>query len=286
MVDQVIPLNGFARRLREIRAGEFAEEMISSAAASALGSGALTAVGHAIAVPMAGMSLATFGFSGTYGASTVQIEQSFDSTNGVDGTWYPTIAARIDTNAVAAAHALTANATAAIDVSAPNSTYVRARVTAIASGSIAAQAMASAAPVEPAPAIGTAILGATGATTLASPSSSSTVTPPPNMLKVISVASAAAVVVKASVTKLIAYSFANQAASWRWVHFYNTGSATTGSTTPLVTVGVPPGGSVTYAGPYAPNFSTAMSYSVTTGYADTDAVAGAVGDVVGFIEYA
>lgn len=105
--------------------------------------------------------------------------------------------------------------------------------------------------------------------------------------KVISAASTNATVVKASAGRLYGYELGNTSAADVFIHFYNKATApTVGTDVPIFTLFVPADGRIEKefgAGYY---FSAGISYSITTGSADTDAGAVGLGDLVGVLSYA
>jgi hypothetical protein len=80
------------------------------------------------------------------------------------------------------------------------------------------------------------------------------------------------------------YALTNPSASWAYLHFYNTGSATVGTTVPYYTIGIPPGQTITHDDHLGQVFPVGISWAITTGYADTDATATTAGQVVGEID--
>lgn len=87
--------------------------------------------------------------------------------------------------------------------------------------------------------------------------------------------------VKTSAGKLYGYYFFNAASSPRWLKFYNATAAnvTVGSTTPLLTLGLPAGGAGHIEFSNGIPFSTAISVACTTGIADADTGAPSANDV-------
>ncbi len=96
------------------------------------------------------------------------------------------------------------------------------------------------------------------------------------------------VAVRAGAGHLYGYHFYNAATTTRYVHFYNTGTLTFGTTTDVRVVAIPPGGSVSYsAGGIGIAFSAAISVAITTGPAanDNTTTGIAIGDVTGTIDF-
>ena len=91
--------------------------------------------------------------------------------------------------------------------------------------------------------------------------------------------------IKATAGRVLGWSLSNTTASWRYVKLHNVASATAGAAVAM-TIGIPPNGTVTHAVPAGIGFATAISRSIVTGAADTDATATAANDVVGDIFFA
>lgn len=87
--------------------------------------------------------------------------------------------------------------------------------------------------------------------------------------------------VKASAGNVFGYYFHNKAATTMWLKFYNatTANVTVGTTTPVMTLGLPAGASGNVGLPYPVSFDTAITVAVTTGIADNDTGAPAANDV-------
>lgn len=87
--------------------------------------------------------------------------------------------------------------------------------------------------------------------------------------------------VKTSAGNVYGFLFHNKAATTMWLKFYNATAASTtvGSTTPVITWGLPAGASGIISFPYPVAFATAICVAVTTGIADADTGAPAANDV-------
>lgn len=107
-----------------------------------------------------------------------------------------------------------------------------------------------------------------------------------SLFRVMNAAGAAAITVKASPGRLYSYHLCNTATSTRFVRFYNTTAATTG-TTPIAAgaVVIAAGSCQTYDTGVGLTFPAGISMSVTAANGDTDATAAAAGDVSGFVGY-
>jgi hypothetical protein len=107
-----------------------------------------------------------------------------------------------------------------------------------------------------------------------------------SLAKVLAAGSTNATSVKASAGQLYSYQFSNANAAFRYVHFYNKASApTVGTDVPVLTVGVPAGGSVSWCDPNGTPFGTGIAYAITTGAAVDDTGAVSANDVMGQFTY-
>lgn len=93
--------------------------------------------------------------------------------------------------------------------------------------------------------------------------------------------------IKASAGTVYGVWVTNTATSTRWVKFYNATAAnvTVGTTTPVITIGIPGNSSDDISGNFGPGgmgiqFDTAISVAATTGVADNDTGAPAANDVI------
>lgn len=108
--------------------------------------------------------------------------------------------------------------------------------------------------------------------------------------KVLSAASTNATNLKASAGKIFGFALLNTNAAVRYLHLYNKASApTVGTDVPVATFALP--GNAAGAGVVVPTevgaaFATGISYSLTTGAADTDNTAVALNEITGWILYA
>lgn len=107
--------------------------------------------------------------------------------------------------------------------------------------------------------------------------------------KVLSAASTNATNLKNAAGKVHSFALLNTNAAVRYLHLYNKASApTVGTDVPVATFAIP--GAAAGAGVVVPtevgaNFGTGISYSLTTGPADTDNVAVAANEITGWILY-
>lgn len=98
--------------------------------------------------------------------------------------------------------------------------------------------------------------------------------------------------VKTSAGEVCSVWVTNTSTGTRWVKFYNAtaASVTVGTTTPVITIGIPGNSSDDVSGSLATNngclaFSTAISAAATTGVADADTGAPGANDVVVMVGY-
>lgn len=91
--------------------------------------------------------------------------------------------------------------------------------------------------------------------------------------------------IKATAGRVMGWHLANTTASWRYVKLHNIASATAGAAV-AITIAIPPNGTAQGSAPVGIAFATAISRSIVTGAADTDATAVAANDVVGDIFFA
>jgi hypothetical protein len=91
--------------------------------------------------------------------------------------------------------------------------------------------------------------------------------------------------IKATAGRVYGYCLSNTNAAWRYVKLHNVASATAGAAVAM-TIGIPPNGKAECMIPQGIGFATAISRSIVTGAADTDATAVGLNDVVGDIFFA
>lgn len=105
--------------------------------------GSIDLANEAVAVNLDGFSDAVFFFA-PLGNHIITFEQSPDSTNGINGAWYPTLASNQTLPAVAASTATITTIAIAYRISAPSAIWVRARVsTRTTAGAVAVIAAAT-----------------------------------------------------------------------------------------------------------------------------------------------
>ncbi|UYL87131.1 hypothetical protein QEH40_gp10 [Microbacterium phage OscarSo] len=101
--------------------------------------GSVSAVADAVAIAMDSLSDVIFYFKGAAHAGfNLTFEQSPDSTDGIDGAWFPVLAKNQGASGTVSSTtgALSSNGSSSYAVSAPGASYVRARVTARTSGTL------------------------------------------------------------------------------------------------------------------------------------------------------
>lgn len=91
--------------------------------------------------------------------------------------------------------------------------------------------------------------------------------------------------IKATAGRVLGWSLVNNTATWRYVKLHNVATATAGAAVAM-TIGVPPNGKAQMNVPQGIGFATAISRSIVTGAADTDATATGAAEVVGDIFFA
>jgi hypothetical protein len=209
-------------------------------------------------------------------------EGSIDSTNGTDGAWFAIDAKRTNANTVElVTGVLAATPAYAWELSVNGFKYIRVRATAHTSGTAAWKFQQAPYATEPIPASqvsgtqpvsGTVTATVTGGTVLP-------VTPTTTFTN--SAASTNPTSIKASAGTLWSAIVSNINASTRYVKFYNLATApTVGTSTPVFTVAVPSGGTVTVTGgSNGIRFATGIGLAITAGAADSDTAAVAAGDV-------
>ena len=228
-----------------------------------------SANGQTLVLNVAGLNSVRFEFSGTY-AFTSAFEASSNSTNGVDGVWFPMRATQTDANTNSLSHS-TANATRAYEASCHNDTWIRIRLTAFTSaGAHRVAIVGSTAAIEPVPSV-------------VFPASQMIATPTGTAIAVTTTASTNASIQKSTAGNLFELTISNPTATAAYVKLYNKASApTVGTDIPVLTQRIAATGSAgdTVALSFGQNgkrFTTGIAMAVTAAAAATDtgvAVAG------------
>lgn len=245
---------------------------------------AVTTVGNLVPFRVDGFAACTFYFHGTFAGANFTFEQSPDSTNGTDGTWFPTMGSKIDANtAVTATGAI--SAASAYDVSVPGAAWVRARLTAITSGTVNAQVTGSVASIETAPVIPTHAVTQSGTWTAMI---GKTTTGGLTRHRLLTAAGTNATLVKNTAGQVYTVHAYNNTAAVKFLKFYNKASApTVGTDTPVETYPLPPNAWTRISFEDIGNaFATGIGIAVTGAIADNDTTAVAANDVVVNTHYA
>lgn len=235
--------------------------------------GVINALNSQLAVPSDGFSDAIFYFDPA-GSHVVTFEQSPNSTDGLDGLWFPALAQ--NQGAVAASATSTGTMTTTDSswrLSAPAGVWIRARVsTFTTTGDINVWATTTTAAAQPQlSAVVTGSVTATVASTVINPSATATGV---TLFRNIAV-NTTDVTVKTTAGRLYTYNIHNSGAVDTYVQFYNAliASVTVGTTVPVWTVTVPAGESVTLALAYPLPFATAITVAATTTFDGLNAAA-------------
>jgi hypothetical protein len=103
----------------------------------------------------------------------------------------------------------------------------------------------------------------------------------------ISLASTNSNLVKNTAGRVLGWKISNSNAAWRYVKIYNqTAAPTAGAGTPILTIGVPPNGTVSHSQEGGIGFSTGIAFTTTAGAADNDTVAVGLNDLAIDLFYA
>jgi len=235
--------------------------------------------------------------AGTFAGVNFTFEGSLNSTNGTDGNWFAIQAVRSNANTIETTSGVLAAAPAyGWELSVNGLNWFRVRATAWTSGTANIQIQPGAYATEPIPAAqisgtqpvsftqpaqvaGTALMGDVGLQVRANATGAA------RIHHIVSAATTNTAQIKATAGRVIGYCFSNTTASWQYVKFHNVASATAGAGV-VMTVGIPPNGKAECNIPHGIGFATAISRSIVTGPADTDATATTANAVVGDIFYA
>lgn len=96
----------------------------------------------------------------------------------------------------------------------------------------------------------------------------------------ISAANTNATIVKAGAGRIYGYSISNTNAAFRYVKFHNQTTTPTAGTGVVQTIAIPPNSTVVFQMPGGISFTTGITFTTTSGSADNDAVAVAIGDLI------
>jgi hypothetical protein len=266
--------------------------------------GNITAVQAAIGTPVAGGTVSgdvsrasnIMAFcTGTFAGVNVTFEGSLEASG--DANWFGVQAVRSNANTIeTTTGVLAAQPAYGWELSVNALRRVRVRCTARTSGTqswrfvqgtyatepIPAAQVSATQPVsftQPAQVAGTALMGDVGLQVRANATGAASVH------HIVSAATTNVAQIKATAGRVMGYCLSNTTASWRYVKLHNVASATAGAAVAM-TIGLPPNGKAECHIGQGLGFATAISRSIVTGSADTDATAVAVGDVVGDIFWA
>jgi hypothetical protein len=232
-------------------------------------------------------------------------EGSIDSTNGTDGAWFAIQVVRSNANTIElTSGVLAATPAYAWEASVNGLSFIRVRATAHTSGTATWKFQRGSYATEPIPAaqvsgtqpvsgtvtanIGTGSIAA-GTNAIGDVGLQARANAPGAMTgsKVLTAASTNATLLKATAGRVFSICLTNTTASVRVLHMHNmTTTPTVGSSIPTYSVVIPANGTVQWHSPLGRAHTTGISYSITTGIADLDATATAVGDVIGVIDWA
>lgn len=230
-----------------------------------------SANGQQLAMNVAGLNSFRVEFSGTY-TFTAAFESSSNSTNGVDGVWFPLLATQTDASTQSLSHS-TANTTRAYEASCHNDSWVRVRLTAFTSaGTHRVAIVGSTAAIEPAPSI-------------VFPTTQAVSTPTGTPIAVTTTASTNASIQKASPGNLFEITVSNPTATPAYVKLYNKASApTVGTDVPIMTITAPaaaatnkPTDTVLTFSQIGKRFATGIAMAVTAAPAATDTAVAVAG---------
>lgn len=245
--------------------------------------GSITANGQTISINVERASNITISMvASALVGHNATFEYSNNSTNGTDGTWYGVQVVRSNANTVeAATGVLAATPVYGWEASVNAYKWFRVRATAHTSGTAAYILQPGSYATEPIPAIqvtgtqpvsGTVTATVTGATVLP-------VTP--TTLFTNSLATTNATLVKNTAGTLWSVAVSNTNAASRFLKLFNlTVAPTVGTSVPVFTVAIPPGGTVLlHGGSNGIRFGTGISLAITGAAADLDTTAIGAGDV-------
>lgn len=206
-----------------------------------------------------------FQLTGTW-VATVQVQITRDGTNWVNVTNANGAIANLGTGAIVAANI---SANAIYSLTAPGIAGARLITTAYTSGTITGSAALTAA-ATPNPA-GTGSFGATWSVNLVPKTVGG------NAIHTSSITNTVTQV-KSSLGQVYGWHIFNPNAATVYVQFFNTanGSVTLGTTTPVISIGIPASGAIQAVWPIGLGFNTAINVAVTTTRAGSTAPASSV----------
>lgn len=219
--------------------------------------GTIDLVNDQVAISLDGFSDAVFYFT-PLGSHVITFEQSADSTDGIDGNWFSTLAFNQGASIASAITATMTTAKVTYRISAPSAVWVRARVSTRTTAGvitvIAASTTASAQPQVTAT-LSSAAVSVASTTLLPSATVGGTITP---YLATALTAKATIKATAGSMWHLYAY---NPNTSDVYLQFFNTllASVTLGTTAPIRSYWVPAGGSINVSLAYYQRYATGIT---------------------------
>lgn len=265
---------------------------------SPLVTGAITANAQTVFANISRQSNVTLHMVATgLSGHNVTFEASVDSTNGTDGAWFAIQMVRTNANTIElTSGVLAATPAYAWEGSVNGYNWVRVRATAHTAGTATWKIQPAPYATEPVPAIqthpvtgsgnfntaaqaGTNLMGDVGLQVRANATGAASVH------HIVAAATTNVAQVKATAGRVLGWSLANTTAAWVYLKLHNVASATAGAAV-AATIAIPPNGKSEVAIPQGLAFATAISRSIVTGAADTDATAVTASAVVGDIFFA
>jgi hypothetical protein len=262
-----------------------------------LTTGNITSATSAVPLNVARISNVMVYVAGTFAGVNFTFEGSLNSTNGTDGNWFAIQAVRSNANTIETTSGVLGSAPAyGWELSVNGLNWFRVRATAWTSGTAGIQIQPGAYATEPIPAAqisgtqpvsftqpalvaGTAAIGDVGLQVRANATGAASIH------HIVAAASTNVVQIKGTAGRVMGWQLANTTAAWQYVKLHNVASATAGAAVAM-TIGIPPNGTASRDLGTGIAFATAISRSIVTGPADTDATATTANAVVGDIFYA
>jgi len=266
--------------------------------------GNITANGQTVVMDTTRTSNITIHCFGTFNTVNVAFEGSLNSTDGTNGNWFSVQAVRSNANTIETTTGnLSAAPAYAWELSVNGLSWFRVRATAFTSGAQSWRLQPAPYATEPIPAAqvsGTQPVSGTvtaniGTGSLAAGSNligdigmqvRTTAAGGDLIHHMVSAATTNAANVKGSAGRLYGWSLSNNSASWRYVKLHNVNGVPTAGTGVVMTIGIPPGGSVTRDFARGVGFTTGIGRTIVTGAADADTTATGTAEVVGDLFFA
>lgn len=213
---------------------------------------------------------------------TLILEVSFDGGT----TWRALQGSRL--NDGAAVTSLTAVNTAVEAALPASASHVRARVGAFTAGTLVTRLGIS--PIEYEPSVSANVVSLpalpTGANVIGQVQLRPVASGGVNQISKRGGVDGSPVLVKSTAGQLYGYEFDNTSAAWRYLKLFQKASAAVlGTDTPVMCVGIPPGGRIQTDISTGIAFSVGITYAITQNPADLDTVVSLANEVVGFLYY-